>query len=96
MSYAGTRGAGRARTGCSQLQGRQGGDGLGEMLTVKPILHCDAKPFVLGTGAGLDSHNFALPIPTCWYLKNLKTCNPTRILKFVSPNPKPPTQVSGI
>ena len=29
----------------------------------KPIFHCDAKPFTLGT--------FALPnanIPTCWYL----------------------------
>ena len=44
---------------------------------VKPIFHCDAKPFALGTGVGLDTqhHNFALPIPTCWYLKRLEmTC----------------------
>ena len=42
-------------------------------IEVKPIFHCDAKPFALGTFA---SHNakdstFASPnakIPTCWYL----------------------------
>ena len=40
----------------------------------KPIFHCDAKPFALGTGVGLDTqhHNFALPIATCWCLKMLE------------------------
>ena len=42
----------------------------------KPIFHCNAKPFVLGTGVGLEPqhHNFALPIPTCWYLKMQQIC----------------------
>ena len=35
----------------------------------KPIFHCDAKTFALGPCVG---HNFALGIPTCWYLKTLK------------------------
>ena len=50
--------------------------------SLKPIFHCDAKPFALGTGVGLDPqrHNFALPIPTCWYLKP-----PTPNLKFALP-----------
>ena len=37
--------------------------------TLKPIFHCDAKPFVLGT--------FALPnanIPTCWYIFTFYSC----------------------
>ena len=44
---------------------------------------------MLGTGIGLDTqrHNFALPIPTCWYLKTRK--HPTPILKFSLPNAKP-------
>ena len=43
-------------------------------LNLKPIFHCDAKPFALGPCVGLDPqrHNFALGIPTCWYLKTLK------------------------
>ena len=43
-------------------------------LDIKPIFHCDAKPFTLGPRVGLDTqrHNFVLPIPTCWYLKTLK------------------------
>ena len=30
---------------------------------LKPIFHCDAKPFALGTGVGLDPqrHTFASP-----------------------------------
>ena len=59
---------------------------------VKPIFHCDTKPFALGHGVGLDTHrhNFALPIiPTCWYLKTLKFAfPPTPNLKFAfSPTP---------
>ena len=44
------------------------------VLTHKPIFHCNAKPFALGPRVGLDPqrHNFALGIPTCWYLKTLK------------------------
>ena len=44
--------------------------------SLEPIFHCDAKPFALGTGVGLDTqcHNFVLPIPTCWYLKTLEIC----------------------
>ena len=34
---------------------------------LKPIFHCDAKPFALGPGVGLSPqrHSFALGIPTC-------------------------------
>ena len=47
-------------------------------VTHKPIFHCNAKPFALGPGIGLDpqSHNFALGIPICWYLKTLKFALP--------------------
>ena len=50
------------------------------LFTLKPIFHCDAKPFALGTGVGLDPqcHNFALPIPTCWYLKTQNLRYPQR------------------
>ena len=57
-------------------------------LSVKPIFHCGAKPFALGPGIGLDPqhHNFALPIPTCWYLKTLKfALPPTQIITFALP-----------
>ena len=53
--------------------------------SLKPIFHCDAKPFALGPGIGLDTQrlNFALPIPTCWYLKMLKfALPPTPTVKF--------------
>ena len=30
---------------------------------LKPIFHCDAKPFALGTFASPNAN-----IPTCWYL----------------------------
>ena len=52
------------------------------MSPLKPIFHCDAKPFALGPGNGLDPqrHSFMLGIPTCWYLKTLK---------FALPNAKP-------
>ena len=54
--------------------------------TVKPIFHCDAKPFALGPRSGLDPkrHNFALGIPTCWYLKMLKLAANAKI--WVTPN----------
>ena len=55
--------------------------------------HCDAKPFALGLGVGLDPqrHNFALPIPICWYLKTLKFAfPPTPNLKFALPPMRTP------
>ena len=82
------------------------------MSNFKPIFHCDAKPFMLGPGVGLDPqhHNFALGIPTCWFLKTLKFAfAPTQTLKFaLPPTPTPnasrwniggvgsPTQGAGI
>ena len=67
---------------------------------LKPIFHCYAKPFALGPGVGLDPqrHNFALVIPTCWYLKTLNfALPPTRTLKFALPlSLKPPTRTGGI
>ena len=55
--------------------------------TLKPIFHCDAKPF------GLDPqrHNFALGIQTCWDLKTLKfALPPTPNLKLaLPPTPTP-------
>ena len=51
-------------------------------------VHCDAKPFALGPHLGLDPqpHNFALGIPTCWYLKTLKFGLPRMPnLKFALP-----------
>ena len=51
-----------------------------------PIFHCNAKLLILGTCVGLDPQQqyFALPIPTCWYLKSLAdptraTTDPTRV-----------------
>ena len=63
------------------------------MYHFKPIFHCDAKPFALGPGFGLDPqhHNFALPIPTCWYLEMLKFALPsTQMLKFALPQTPTP------
>ena len=63
---------------------------------LKPIFHCDGKPFALGPGIGLDHqrHNFALEIPTCWYLKSLKfVLPPTQTLKMAIP-PTPTPNVS--
>ena len=39
-------------------------------LSVKPIFHCDAKYVASGVGVGLcpQRQNFALGIPTCWYI----------------------------
>ena len=57
------------------------------------IFNCDAKPFALGPGVGLDTqcHNFLLPIPTCWYLKTLKNVfPPTPNLKFSLPPTRTP------
>ena len=62
---------------------------------VKAIFHCDAKPFAMGPRIGLypQRHNFALGIPTCWYLKMLTfVLPPKRNIKFALPpmqNPKP-------
>ena len=56
--------------------------------SIKPIFHCNAKPFALGPHIGLDPqlHNFALGIPTCWYLKMLKVALPPRQnIKFALP-----------
>ena len=52
----------------------------------KPIFHCDAKYLALGVGVGQcpRRQNFALEIPTCWYilaLPNAKIC--------VTPDAKP-------
>ena len=66
-----------------------------KMSMFKPIFHCDAKPFALGTGVGLDPqlHTFASP-NACWYilaLPNAKICvTPTPNLKFaLPPTPTP-------
>ena len=45
----------------------------------KPIFHCDAKYLASGVGVGQCTRrqNFALEIPTCWYilaLPNAKIC----------------------
>ena len=56
--------------------------------SVKPIFHCDAKPLALGPRFGLDPqrNDFALLIPTCWYLKMPKfALPPTPTLKFALP-----------
>ena len=65
-------------------------------LGVKPIFHCDAKYLVLGVGVGQcpQSENFALAIPTCWYilaLPNAKICvSPDAKLKIcVGPDTNP-------
>ena len=60
--------------------------------TLKTIFHCDAKYLALGVGVGQcpRRQNFALEIPTCWYLgANANpfcvlpdAFNPTRNLKF--------------
>ena len=42
----------------------------------KPIFHCDANHLASGVGVG-QCQNFALEIPTCWYilaLPNAKIC----------------------
>ena len=60
---------------------------------LKPIFHCDAKPFAVGPRIGLDPqrHNFMLGIPTCWYLKTIKfALSPTPNLKFVLPLTRTP------
>ena len=44
---------------------------------LKPIFHCDAKPFALGPGVGLNPNaTIVLGIPTYWYLKTLKLALP--------------------
>ena len=47
--------------------------------SLQPIFHCDAKYLASGVGVGQcpRRHNFALEIPTCWYilaLPNAKIC----------------------
>ena len=47
--------------------------------SLKPIFHCDAKYLASGVGVGQcpRRQNFALEIPTCWYilaLPNAKIC----------------------
>ena len=64
--------------------------------TVKPIFHHDAKYLVSGVGVGQcpRRQNFALEIPTCWYILALPIVKiaspPTPNLKFaLSPTPTP-------
>ena len=54
-----------------------------------PIFHQNRNPFVLWTRVGLDpQHNdFALLIPTCWYLKTLTD-------PMINPREPKPTNVS--
>ena len=61
--------------------------------TVKPIFYCNPKQLVLGSCVGLDSQHddFALPIPTCWYLKSLYLY-PTQSLVYQMPSHVYPTQ----
>ena len=54
------------------------GTGIVPCRPIKSLKICPIVPilkpiFVLGPGIGLDPqcHNFALGIPTCWYLKTL-------------------------
>ena len=54
------------------------------MFGFKPIIfHCNVKPLAVGHPVGVDPQrdNFALGIPTCWYLKSLAdpTQPPTRV-----------------
>ena len=51
---------------------------------VKPIFHCDAKPFALGIFVSPRAN-----IPTCWYL----LCW-VRHIFFASPIAKPQTKIS--
>ena len=70
--------------------------GFGHSGRLKPIFHCNAKPFALGPRVDLDSerHNFILGIPTCWYLKFIKfALPPTLTLKLaLPPTPTPNTR----
>ena len=73
--------------------------------TVKPIFHCDAKYLASGVGVGQcpRRQNFALEIPTCWYILALPN---TKICVFPDANPRHqsveyrlrwvPTQNTGI
>ena len=52
-----------------------GGYGRIGVCRVKPIFHCNAKPFALGTFASPNTKDstFASPyakIPTCWYISH--------------------------
>ena len=65
-----------------------------DVINLKPIFHCNAKPFALVPHVGFDPqrHNFALGIPKCWYLKMLKfALPPMRPLKLaltcITPTP---------
>ena len=54
-------------------------------VVLKPIFHCDAKSLASGVGIGQypRRQNFALGIPTCWYLGAIKfALPPKRNLKF--------------
>ena len=59
--------------------------------SVKPILHCNAKPLTLGRRVGLDpkSDLFALELPTCGYLK-ANTMHHRPNSNPQGPNAKPP------
>ena len=59
---------------------------------LKPIFHQNAKYLAWGAGVGQcpRRQNFALGIPTCWYLKCENLHYPTPNLKFaLAPMPNP-------
>ena len=62
------------------------------IISLKPIFHCDAKPFGLGPGVGLDPqrHNFCVRYTNMLVSKNAKICiTPSAKLKiYVTPNAK--------
>ena len=76
-----------------------------KLTTFKPIFHCDAKYLASGVGVGQcpRRQNFALEIPTCWYILALPNA---KICVFPDANPRRqsveyrfrwvPTQNAGI
>ena len=63
-------------------------------VVLKPIFHCDAKPFAFAPHVRLDlqRHNFALGILICLYPKMLKFALPQmRLLKFAIPQMPTPS-----
>ena len=60
------------------------------LFPLKPIFHCDAKYLASGVGVGQcpRRQNFALEIPTCWYilaLPNAKIC----VIPYAKPQRQP-------
>ena len=55
----------------------------------KPIFHCDAKPFALGTGVGLDPQHHTFVSPNAKDTNMLLSFALGDANFFVSPNAKP-------